>query len=98
MGVGAGAKVDATCDLTRVMIGYRRLRPGVAEGPAVFWSGEAVRWQRPPRLPIGANFWLSSDFSAGLVRCSESAISNYRRLFSHIIDVTMFADRNVMAF
>jgi hypothetical protein len=39
MEVEAGAKVDATSDLTRVMISYRRLQPGVAEGPADFWKG-----------------------------------------------------------
>ena len=90
-----GAKVDATCDLTRVMIGYRRLRPVVAEGPAVFWSGAAVRWQRPPEPPIGANFWPSrepatagrqSDEPCAVVRYQTilGALSNNESATSHM--------------
>ena len=36
VGLELTVTVDATCDLTRVMIGYRRLWPVVAEGSADF--------------------------------------------------------------
>jgi len=34
--------VDATCDLTRVMIPCRRPRPVVAEGPSEVWQGRGA--------------------------------------------------------
>jgi hypothetical protein len=39
VGLELTVTVDATCDLTRVMIGYRRLWPVVAEGCADCWEG-----------------------------------------------------------
>jgi len=48
--VETGGMVGATCDLTRVMVSYRRLWPVVAEGPADFWRVRdkgSQRWVAP---------------------------------------------------
>ena len=83
-----GAKVDATCDLTGVIVSYRRLWPVVAEGAAVFWSAEAAAGSRsisqsaalPSAVMQGSNDRLSVRATPGRVAVQKATASMVRWL------------------